>query len=297
MLDLRRSQELLEQVFPDDSKYRDPSYLEWQYLRGPSGAAVTADRDDPIGRLGHYAVVPQRWLRSGAPVLNALSLNTAVAERGRGQGLFTALARAAYQDAADQGVRAIIGVANGNSTPGFTGKLGFRNLGPLPVVVAIARPSRTARTVLEPDMLVEDRIVLAQAGHGDTRRLWDPDELRWRLQAPNQRYIALRLDDAVVIACSTRVKGVKFAVILKVFAQPSGTHVNASSVVANVCRVARAPFAVYAGFNPHFRLTGFPVPLRARSSPLNLIVRSAAESGDIGQHAPDCYEFLDFDAY
>jgi len=296
-LDVGRSQELLEQVFPKDRRYRDLAYLRWQYMHGPSGLAITADRDDPSGRVGHYAIVPQRWICSGEPALFALSLNTAVAERARGQGLFTVLAKETYKGAADQGVEAVVGVANGNSTPGFVRHLGFRNLGPLPVVILPARPTRKNPTVINSDQLLSDSIFMSQDGHLDSRRYWDTDELRWRLNAPNEAFVVVRSEDALVVACSTKVAGIKFAVILKVFAEPSSAPVDAGAVVAQVCRAVHAPFAVYAGFNPHFQLSGIPVPMRFRTSPLNLILRSVNDARNVEEFLPNCFEFLDFDAY
>ncbi|MDA2989431.1 MAG: GNAT family N-acetyltransferase [Actinomycetota bacterium] len=297
MRDLLQSQRLLREVFADDRKYRNSAYLQWLYTQSPSGLVIAADHDDDLGRVGHYAVIPQRWLRAGEPALYALSLNTAVAERARGQGLFTRLARAAYKTSVERGVDAIVGVANENSTPGFIGKLGFRNLGPLPVIATSARPTRSVPRIIAADQLPGDDVLNAQASLGDTRRTWDAQELAWRLQAPNETYLAVRLPDALVIACTTKVAGLKFAVILKVFTLPSRDPVDTSAIVAHVCRATRSPFVVYAGFNPQFRLSGLVVPMRLRPSPLNLIIRSADESQNTDQFIPDCFEFLDFDAY
>lgn len=296
-MDLLDLQSLLQEVFPNSERYRNLEYLAWQYEQCPSGRVVSADCHDGAGITGHYALVPQRWLREGTPAVFALSLNTAVAARARGRGVFTDLASEAYQLAAEQGVDTIIGVANANSTPGFVRRLGFDRIGSLPVIAAPNLPARTRAVQLDLDEVRADSILATQVDHTDTRRRWDKDELHWRLRDPNQRFVIIRLEDALVIACLARVHRIRFAIIAKVFARPLDGPVRARAVVGSVCWALRVPFAVYAGFNPHFEPTGVPVPIRFRPSPLNLIVRSLVSEPTSTDLRPDCYEFLDFDAY
>ncbi len=66
---------LLCEVFPDHPKYRNPAFLEWEYLGSPSGEAIEANAEDEHGRTGHYAVIPQRWMVDGRPSRYALSLD------------------------------------------------------------------------------------------------------------------------------------------------------------------------------------------------------------------------------
>jgi hypothetical protein len=75
---------LLAEAFPDDPKFSRDAFLDWEY-DSPSGQVIERNRDDEVGRLGHYAVLPQRWQRDGVVEPWALSLNTAVSERARGE--------------------------------------------------------------------------------------------------------------------------------------------------------------------------------------------------------------------
>ena len=131
---------LLERVFPDAPRISGRRYLHWLYEASPFGPVIQANLDDPGGRAGHYALVPVALTDGGAPFEGALSLNTAVAERARGGGVFVKLATEAIDEAERRGVRLVIGVANANSTPGFVRRLSFELAGPLPATVLVPIP-------------------------------------------------------------------------------------------------------------------------------------------------------------
>ena len=56
------TQQLMLEVFPQHKKYLDLEFLNWEYDQSPSGTVIEANYDLNGKRLGHYAVVPQRWL-------------------------------------------------------------------------------------------------------------------------------------------------------------------------------------------------------------------------------------------
>jgi GNAT superfamily N-acetyltransferase len=107
---------LLLRVFKT-SKFADPSYLRWQYFQAPEGEAVFTNYfEDDLCRA-HYCVLPQNYLFGRTVYRMALSLNTAVDPAFRLKGLFTNLANETYAKAKEEhGIRAILGVANANST-------------------------------------------------------------------------------------------------------------------------------------------------------------------------------------
>ncbi|MHB1651888.1 MAG: GNAT family N-acetyltransferase [Desulfitobacteriaceae bacterium] len=73
-----------------------------------------------------------------------LSLNTLTRQIYTGQGIFTGLAKAVYQDCAEQGSDFCYGFPNPNSYPGFTNKLGFTDIGSVPLLL---RPLNTKALV------------------------------------------------------------------------------------------------------------------------------------------------------
>jgi len=298
-LALETDRRLLAEVFPHDPKFSNSAFLEWQYTRSPSGQVVAANRDDADGRLGHYAVLPQRWSVAGQPARFALSLNTAVAERGRGQGLFTTLAEATYATARAGGFEAIVGVANAQSTPGFLGKLGFSLVGPLPVSILLPRPFRGGGAF--------DRIALTDVTSETLKcfspsasavaRVWDLAELQWRVSDPARSFSVFVSDQMLAITCATRQHGVPMAVILKVLAAPGLEGLGVGRLVNAACRHHSGLFALHAGTNPALSLKGIRLPQRLKPSPLNLIVKSLNVNRSATDFVPTTFEFLEFDAY
>jgi GNAT superfamily N-acetyltransferase len=290
---------LLLEVFPEDEKFQRSDFLDWEYSQSPSGHVIEQNADDDVGRLGHYAVVPQRWVRDGKMDTWALSLNTAVSERARGQGLFTKLAEATFDLAKQQGIPAIIGVANAQSTPGFTRKLGFDLLGPLEVKVLPFRPSREQRRVesLSVADLLNDPILLDHNVASRSRRVWDRDEMSWRLRSPGRQFTLLRTPTAVAVTCSSRYRGIPVAIILKVLVASGNEPVDLGPIASSACKHHRAPLALYAGLNAGVRVRGIRLPDRFRPSPLNLIARSLDPTVASSSLGLECFEFLDFDAY
>jgi GNAT superfamily N-acetyltransferase len=292
---------LLREVFPQHRKYLHPEYLDWEYLRSPSGRVIEANVDDEIGRCGHYAVVPQRWVIDGTPCIYALSLNTAVSGRSRGRGVFSALGRKVVAEARENGCTALVGVANSESSHGMVNSLGFDLVGSLKVLVIPPTAPRRARS-FEVGAAGEMSGWLQEGGRSalpefGAQRMWDADELSWRMADPAHDYRVLFSDDVMAVVHATSYLGVRVAVIVKVFVAGSAARVDVSPLATAACAALRTPLALYGGRNPRLRLRGIPVPTRIRPSPLNLIVKSLVEDMKPSELVPDCFEFLDFDAY
>lgn len=287
---------LLGEVFPG-APGADPDYLAWLYCDNPRGPVIEANADDELGRLGHYAVIPTTLRCAGATVPAALSLNTAVHERGRGQGLFVRLAEEALRDAERQGVACIVGVANANSTHGFVQRLGFTLAGPLPVQLMVPLPG--ARTVAIRDGLPEhgrlEWILEGTAGAGCSGA-WNAESLQWRLRAPHARYVVHDGGDWLAVTTQTHQARVPVAVILAVLAARPLTAAESAALVRRVCARHHAPVALHAGINDAVVFRSVPLPGRLRPSPLNLIVRGLG-SWRMTESRFSRFEFLDFDAY
>jgi GNAT superfamily N-acetyltransferase len=302
MIEFGPTAKLLAEVFPRTRVSR-ADYLEWLYSGSPFGQVIEANLDDEQGRAGHYALVPIALSRDGVDRLVALSLNTAVHERARGGGIFVRLASAVIEQARQQGVEAIVGVANANSTPGFIGRLGFRLLTPLPASVLLPVPGRgdgLASAWVDPAAFSSGGLVegaeplLAAPDTGEARR-WTTKTLRWRLAQPGARYALHRSDGLLAVSCAERRAGVSVAVILKVFASEPVPARARAALVRAACGFHRAPAALFVGLNELVPFRGVPLPARLRPSPLNLIYRSLVEPPDEAVFVR--FELLDFDAY
>jgi GNAT superfamily N-acetyltransferase len=301
MISLEATSRLLREVFPQHAKYRHSGYLEWEYSLSPSGTVIESNEDDDEGRCGHYAVVPQRWRINGGPFTYALSLNTAVSGRSRGKGVFSRLGRTVVERAREQGITALIGVSNAESTHGMVKSLGFQLLGALPVVAVLPTAPRRARifdlgTVEEMSVWCHE-VRRARGVVPGPQREWDAEELLWRTADPAHGYEVLVSDGVLAVIHATSFHGLRVAVIVKVFVRDPTASIGISLVATAACNALRAPMALYAGLNPNLRLGGLQIPTRLRPSPLNLIVKSLVADMKPSELVPDCFEFLDFDAY
>lgn len=304
--DLHRTARLLRDTF-HLTRFEDERYLRWFYREGPNGRAFEEHVDQDGVRVGHVAGFPHVYHRRGHELLVVGIVDMAVASAARGRGLMTILNQRCLESArAGRDVVAFVGVPNASSTHGYTGRLRFRLVRPLPVVVCLPWDPTgwMAHSVeVSPDYL--DSAAFADLvssldlapGSGWSPK-WSPELLRWRLAAPGARYWFHVTDSLVAVSCRTRMFAVPFAVILKLFPRIGARRATTSAIIAAACLSHRAPAAVYAGFNARARVAGIPVPRRLRPAPLNLIFRSLDETVvRQDEFRFDTFEFLEFDAY
>jgi len=293
--------QLLAEVFPH-SHIANVDYLRWLYEESPFGPVVESNLDDDRGRVGHYALVPIALARDGVDYPAALSLNTAVHERGRGGGVFVELGERTVAKAAEMGLESVVGVANANSTPGFVRRLGFELLTPLPARMVTPLPGTSAGIHSAEvrygsggwELGPEDDAVLSVPRRGEARR-WTAQTLAWRLRRPRAGYAVHRGPGLLAFTCLERRAGLRIAVLLKVFAAAPLSGGECRALVRAACRHHRAPFALHAGLNDLVDFGGIAVPRRLRTSPLNLIYRSLVTPPREASIVR--FEFLDFDAY
>ena len=123
---------LVRQLFQLNGYPRSDTEMAWVYepCCGSAGHASLAESAGSVAAL--YAAVSARFKVGDDEVPAAQSLDTMVDSRFRGMGLFTKMARAVNADMAQRGVSFVYGFPNGNSFPGFVGKLGWHALDPVP---------------------------------------------------------------------------------------------------------------------------------------------------------------------
>lgn len=264
---------LFRLCFPG-ADHLDARYLQWLYADNPDGAVVGVDAWDGATLAGHYACIPARARIAGEDCRVLLSLNTATAPAYQGQGLFTRLASLTYERATAEGFRAVYGVANANSTPGFVRKLGFTLVRPL-----------EARLGVGP--LFQGDLAATAAGL-DFRRERSPAALAWRQANPRA-------------AVSARVAGADTAF----YARTRWPLVTACALLPSCPAVAGngpapTPFRVFVGTVPaglRLRSGWWPIPAFLKPSPLNLIYRDLRRPGFAPAPERVLISFLDFDAF
>lgn len=282
-----------------------PSYLRWLYEENPVGPAIEGHRDLDGRRAAHFAALPQLWRSGDRRERFVFSLNAITRASARGRGWFVELGHEIYGRAAATGHVGVITVCNANSTPALTDKLDQRFRGALPVRLCVASPFAgrdwTNRRVT-PDYLAGDEFAALASeldGHvaTDWTQCWTADTLRWRLDRPHADYTVHVGRDAVAVSTRESVAGLPVALLLKILPRRGRTGVKGAAAVSAACRHHRTPVCVYAGFNAHARVRGFPIPVRLRPSPLNQLFGSLDPSVPESGFGLDTFEFLDSDDY
>jgi len=259
---------LLSEVFEASPKFT-PQAIAWRYRDNPAGAVVGADAWSGETLAAHYVTCPLWATVEGRRLHGLLSMNTATHPDFQGQGLFTRLAQATYDQGRAAGYDFVIGVANANSTPGFLRKLEFQHVASLKAGVLVSAPRRF------------DDAPVQYAGD------WSPELLTWRLANPAARYGVGKSGALTGVFAQTHLPFVKCAAFVETGVEP---------------RPGRplGP-ALFIGLEPRLDFTRqgfFDLPERFRTSPLNVIWRPLGEAAP-ARLDPDrvALNFLDFDPY
>jgi len=262
--------ELLSDVFPD-SEHITEDVIQWEYNLNPDGKAVGFNAWAGDILAGHYVTIPLRATINGIEEKGLLSLNTATHSEHRGKGLFTQLANRTYEYAAENGYSFVIGVANANSTHGFTKKLGFQLVGALKAMIGLGE---------------------LPFGFGSEEihyeRIWNKAALKWRLSHPVYKY-ELSKGAFDTIYSSQGKLGARY--VAGVF--QSGTEFGTELKTA-----PSLPMKIWIGIDERFDRKGklyVNIPMRLRPSPLNLIFKDLKGEGRTLNAENVRFQAIDFD--
>ena len=304
--DLVADTELLDAELPD-ARFVDATYLRWLYDENPLGGSYDHHLDDEDGRrVGHYALIPQRYRNRDGEQPFAFSLNAVARSGSQRRGFFGRIGGEIWGRAQADGVKFIVAVCNEKST-GAVRKQGWRIMGRMPatVVVPSMAPIRDIDSYdITPDFLgtqAFDDLVqgLDRSPAWNWTNCWTPDYLRWRLAAPNSpRFTLHRSPELVGISTVHRIGRVPFTVVLKLLPRDGRFGpISARPLVSAMCRHHRSPLAIYAGHNRHVVVRGIPLPERLKPAPLVICALSLSDEIDQNTFVLDTFEFLDMDAY
>ena len=262
---------LLQTAFPGALHFTE-DVVRWQYIENPEGAAVGFNAWHGDELAGHYVALPMTANMEGAPEKGLLSLNTATHPAHQGKGLFTKLARATYEHAAKAGYGFVVGVANANSTPGFTKKLGFELVSPLRAMIGLGPlPMRRAGAEV-------------QFTHA-----WTAESLAWRLRHPAYPYRLKQHHGRMLVLSMRKQFGAQYILGIRELPFPVGTlPMESGNVIGKV----------WIGLDPEMNWRGSAyvnIPMRFRPSPLNLIFKDlTGRSRKLNPHQVR-FDAMDFD--
>ena len=264
--------QLFSDCFPKSDKFSS-DYLDWLYRCNPDGEVIGFDAFDNDRLIAHYACIPAQAYIGGEKVNVLLSLNTATHPDYQGQGLFLKLAEMTYAAGTEQGYDCVYGIANANSTPGFTRKLMFQLVGTLTAKVGIGAM----------------RINFSHSQPAQFQRIWSKQALEWRCANPINPILTRTTDDRTTFSAPA---------LMGKFCMATAELHNINPISSQ--KFNTSPLHLFIGKIPSSWETKslfFNIPEKLKPSPLNLIYRSL--SGRI-QHINIenvFLSFLDFDAY
>lgn len=261
---------LLEFVFPS-SAHINKQVVHWEYNENPDGKAVGFNAWAGDVLAGHYVTIPLRAMVNGQEERGLLSLNTATHPDHRGKGLFTQLANKTYEYAAENGYTFVIGVANANSTHGFTKKLGFQLVGALRAMYGMGPLPFHANE---------------NAAHYG--RIWSPEALKWRLSDPVYNYEVHKGNSTTLFSTQG-----KFGARYVLGAFPDGTDMG-----IELKKIKKLPLKLWIGLDEQMKWKGSlyrNIPMRFRPSPLNLIFKDLKNEGRTLDVDKVRFQAIDFD--
>lgn len=131
-IDCAQELDLVRGLFERNGFSRTNAEMAWIYrpLEGVGAFATLGMDGDRVAAL--YAGVPVRIQVGSQEIMAAQSLDTMVDKEYRGLGLFTKMARDTYELMSQSDVALVFGFPNGNSYHGFTNKLAWTSLDPVP---------------------------------------------------------------------------------------------------------------------------------------------------------------------
>lgn len=264
---------LVRRVIPR-AREIDAGFLAWDYARCPVGPAVGINAYADGALVGHIAGTPFRAQVAGREE-RGLNLHHAVTDPSfGGRGIFKAFVRAALEAGAAEGYGFVVGLPNANSTFGVVERLDFQLVRPLDVKLGIGpTPERD------------------ESPAPSFARLWNADELAWRLARPGARYFVQRRGSRASVFAPAGFPGCA-----------AELGVVPSEWLPGGAPPARAPgpLRIWAGLDPGRRWARKPylgLPRRWLPAPLNFVFFDLTGAGRRLDPAGLRVDLLDFDAF
>lgn len=192
--------ELFEHSFGNQM---DEKLWQWAYIDNPNGNPIVSLYFDGNKLVGHYAVIPMKFICNQKNLNAVLSMTTMVNLAYRKYGIFIEQANEVYEKANELGYKFVCGFPNRKSAPGFKKRLDW----------TLEEDLYVAKFTYDELQKIEKK-TYANAISFNTQ---DRENLGWRLKKPNQEYIRKgnnilkKFDDS----CDIVFNGLDFSILDK----------------------------------------------------------------------------------
>lgn len=139
---LKEMVEMTTEYYGEENDISDIIFINHEYFSNPAGhpyIKLALDEENNI-LAGQYIVISRDFIILGKRRKSVLSLNTLTRTAYQGQRIFTTLAEEVYRECQKEKIYFCYGAPNPNSFPGFINKLGFCNMGEIPLYLRLVKP-------------------------------------------------------------------------------------------------------------------------------------------------------------
>ena len=152
----------------------DEALWQWAYIDNPNGNPLVSLYFDGNKLVGHYAVIPIKFIYNQEKLNAVLSMTTMVDFAYRKYGIFIEQANEVYEKASKLGYKFVCGFPNKKSAPGFKKRLDWTLEENLYVAKFTYDELQDIKKKDYPDSI--------------SFNIEDSENMKWRLNKPNQKY-------------------------------------------------------------------------------------------------------------
>lgn len=171
---LKYKSQILELFEHSFGNKMDEQLWNWAYVDNPNGNPIVSLYFDNKKLVGHYAVIPMKFIYNQKNIDAVLSMTTMVDLAYRKYGIFIEQANEVYEKATELGYKFVCGFPNKKSAPGFKKRLNWT----LEEDLYVANFSYDELQQIE-------KSIYSNIISFNTQ---DKENLEWRLNKPNQNY-------------------------------------------------------------------------------------------------------------
>lgn len=239
-------------------------FRNW-YLLNPMGDVISYNAFCGDELVAHYACIPLKMRIADRIAIGLLDICTVTHPDHRGKGLFKQLAIKTYEYAKAKGFEFVVGVANGNSFPGYMKHFPFTFVSRLDVKVGWG-------------------INISEGKDKLFSVYWDKDSFNWRLKCGNANYSRK----------GNSVEG-RYKSIVPTFMGTFSDSLLSATKIRKKSHFGLKPY-LYVGIGADIRGLYIKVPEALKPSPFNLIFMDLTD-GKLPQITKDniFFQLFDFD--
>jgi len=133
---------------------KSESYWQWKHINNPFGASPVWVAEEDGQLIGVRAFMQWQWKKNDRIYRAIRAVDTATNPAHQGKGIFKKLTLGLLEQCEAEGIHLVYNTPNNQSKPGYL-KMGWEEVGKLPIQISIKKPIRIAIAKLKGDLKTE----------------------------------------------------------------------------------------------------------------------------------------------